>query len=562
MFGSADRVKDEPVGNPERYVYEDEDREPLFRVSRVTYESGKKSFYQNGADGRGGWGKGKGAMKDVRLVLWKLPVVLKAIKKRRTIHLTEGEKDAAALSEVGEIATCHPMGAGKWRAEYTQALTGAAQVVVWADRDAAGYRCANQRLTALLAADIPARAMLPIPDFKGADVCDHLAAGHTPQDGKPVSLDALLTLADDSTESVGDHVLRDVRRLFLASEETVTDHLDSLRSDDDVMALGDPEFIIDGWVPRGFFTVVFGEPGVKKTFALLGMSRAVRRGTRWQDNKTVKGSVLFYQGEGLEQLKPRIRAWDSRYPLREDQSMAAGAHTDAFVDLTKPEGVAAVARTVRGYEKQTGSAVEMLVIDPLVEFMTGEENGEGMDKATRGLRALALHLNIAVVVGHHTNAVGGRARGADFHRMRAGSHIHMEELDDGLVGMYQQKQKNSERMALIMEPVEHAESLVLEWHENLPATAYTMLRESGRRRNKVEAKSSENNSKRKEAEALLLAAIKDTPGLSRTALLKRVVRKGIGKTFLEQVLDVLTGPDIARVRLKEGARHAQLHYLA
>lgn len=302
------------------------------------------------------------------------------------------------------------MGAGKWHPRYTESLDGAVEVVVWADRDAAGYRCAAQRLSALQNAGVAARAVLPVPDGKGSDAFDHLAAGHRVKDAIPTTFGELERLASAGDESAdADETLTRVKQLFLEVDDQAHDHLGSLRSDDDVMAMPDPEYIIDGWVPRGVYTVLYGEPGVKKTFALLGMSRAVRRGTRWQDHKTTRGSVIFYQGEGLEQLKPRIRAWDSRYPLRKGQSMTPGAHTDHFADLTRPEGVAAVIRTVRGYEQANGTKVEMVVIDPLVEFMTGDENGEGMERATRGLRALAKLQNIAVVVGHHTNASGDRA---------------------------------------------------------------------------------------------------------------------------------------------------------
>lgn len=201
LFEPGVRIEDKPLKR-ERYVYTDEDGEPLFRVTKVLHESGKKDFFQQGADGRGGWRKGKGAMKAVRLVLWKLPEVEAAIASGKVIHSTEGEKDTQALIDAGEVATCHPMGAGKWHPRYTEALEGAAEVVVWADRDAAGYRCAAQRLSALQKAGIPARAVLPIPEGKGADAFDHLAAGHTVKAAKPISLVELEALTAEAAELV------------------------------------------------------------------------------------------------------------------------------------------------------------------------------------------------------------------------------------------------------------------------------------------------------------------------------------------------------------------------
>lgn len=195
------------VVDTKKYIYTDEKKKPLFRVKKLTLANGKKQFHQSGANGKGGWrkvvrdGEGKVVerpMDGVRLVLWRLPMVLRAVSDGAEIHLAEGEKDVVALAKAGVAATCHPMGAGKWRDEYTQSLTGAASVVVWADRDPAGYACAHRRLSALLGAGIPARACLPIPDHKGADAFDHLAAGHSPSDGKPVTLEELELLGTQS----------------------------------------------------------------------------------------------------------------------------------------------------------------------------------------------------------------------------------------------------------------------------------------------------------------------------------------------------------------------------
>lgn len=547
------------VVDVDRYVYRDEEGNPLFRVVKERLANGKKRFRQAGSNGQDGWRKGKRPMEGVRLVLWRLPKLQSAIGEGTEIHLSEGEKDVVALAEAGVFATCHPMGAGKWRPEYTASLAGAASVVVWADRDGPGYRCAHQRLSALLAAGLPATARLPLPEHKGADVFDHLEAGHSPADGKPVTLEELAALVEGAQRGDGeDRVLRDIRALVLASNDAARDHMGDIVDDEGLADIPAPEFIIDQWVPRGVYTVLYGEPGVKKTFAMLGMSRAVRRGTRWQDHKTRKGAVLFYQGEGLAQLKNRAAAWDSKYPLRKDQSMEPGGFLERFVDLTKPQGVAAIVRTVRRFEEANQTKVELLVVDPLVEFMTGDENGEGMDLATKGLRALAMYLDIGVVVGHHTNASGERARGADFHRMRAGAFMPMEELGDEQVGIWQKKQKNAEQVAVILDVVEHADSLVLEWVENLPVSAYAILKESEKKHRKETGQAKVEDAKRKKAGSLLLAAIEDKPGSSQTALLRACKGRGVGAEFLVQTLEQMVKSDV--VRVEKGPRDAQLHY--
>ena len=67
-----------------------------------------------------------------RRVLYSLPRVIEAVAAGRTIYVVEGEKDVHAIERAGEVATCNPGGAGKWREDYSAALAGAKVVV--ADR--------------------------------------------------------------------------------------------------------------------------------------------------------------------------------------------------------------------------------------------------------------------------------------------------------------------------------------------------------------------------------------------------------------------------------------------
>jgi DNA primase len=70
-------------------------------------------------------------------VLYRLPAVIEAAKLGKTIFLVGGEKDVHALERCGCVATCNPMGAGKWRKEYGKPLRGA-RVVVIPDADPVG----------------------------------------------------------------------------------------------------------------------------------------------------------------------------------------------------------------------------------------------------------------------------------------------------------------------------------------------------------------------------------------------------------------------------------------
>lgn len=149
------------------YDYEDEHGALLFQVVR---REGKQ-FVQRRPDGRGGWvWKGNS-----RRVLFRLPRVLEAVKAGETVYIAEGEKDVLALEAAGVVATCNPMGAGKWRETYTKALKGA-NVVVIRDRDKEGHAHADKIAKAV---EGVAASVRIVEAVDGKDAADHLAAGKT-----------------------------------------------------------------------------------------------------------------------------------------------------------------------------------------------------------------------------------------------------------------------------------------------------------------------------------------------------------------------------------------------
>lgn len=149
------------------YPYHDAAGAILFEVVRFK----PKSFSQRRPDGT--WG-----LRGVTPVIYHLPEVIKAIAAGATILVAEGEKDADNLRAMGFIATTNPMGSLKWRPSYTDSLTGAKQVVIFADNDAPGRKHARQVAQSLYDAGVPAK-VIEMPDSTIKDVSDWINAGLT-----------------------------------------------------------------------------------------------------------------------------------------------------------------------------------------------------------------------------------------------------------------------------------------------------------------------------------------------------------------------------------------------
>lgn len=110
-----------------------------------------------------------------RRVLYRLPSVLQAISEGQTIYLVEGEKDVHTIETYGQVGTCNPGGAGKWRSEYNDSLRNA-HVVVVADIDHSGVGLRHARQVAAQLERYAASVTLVQP-AAGKDTTDHHTAG-------------------------------------------------------------------------------------------------------------------------------------------------------------------------------------------------------------------------------------------------------------------------------------------------------------------------------------------------------------------------------------------------
>lgn len=213
-----------PHGPGAEYAYRDETGAMLFRVVRGSGEEGVPRFYQQSADGSGGWKKGQGAMKGVRRVLYRLPQLL-AADPSDPVFVCEGEKDADNLAQFGVVTTTNPGGAGKWGdcekkgdSRFSEPLRGRS-IVILPDNDDVGRKHAKDVATRLGAVAASIRVVkLPGLPVKG-DVSDWIRSGGTSEDllahvaegdihGTPSgSLDRSDTSGDGETKS-GSHAKR------------------------------------------------------------------------------------------------------------------------------------------------------------------------------------------------------------------------------------------------------------------------------------------------------------------------------------------------------------------
>jgi hypothetical protein len=150
-------------------------REPAGKVlhETVRYKDPKK-FSQRRPIGNGEY---VWSLKGITPVLYRLPELL-AADPALPVWIAEGEKDVENLRAKGQVSTCNPMGALKWRDHYSESLRGRTCYIL-PDNDEDGRKHAQQ-----VAQSLQGKAALvqivEISDLPAkGDVSDFLAAGGT-----------------------------------------------------------------------------------------------------------------------------------------------------------------------------------------------------------------------------------------------------------------------------------------------------------------------------------------------------------------------------------------------
>ena len=223
----------------------------------------------------------KCACPEVRHVLYHFPQLIEAVALGRSVYVSEGEKDVHALEGAGAVATCNPGGAGKWRREYGPAFRGA-RVRVVADRDAPGLAHAQQVAAAL---EGIALSVEIVQARAGKDAADHIAAGHTLEDFKPVTPDEMTPLESNEVAPP-----EEVEPLYDPQAIQFGRYMDT----------EPPErrMIVGGWLPLGVVGLLVSMGGLGKSRLLYQLCLSVVTGMPFLGMAIQSvGSVLYIAAE-------------------------------------------------------------------------------------------------------------------------------------------------------------------------------------------------------------------------------------------------------------------------
>lgn len=415
LFNEKVSTKSERVAS---YKYTDETGALLYEVVRFE----PKDFRQRVPDA-GGW---RWSLNGVRRVLYRLPEVLAALGEGRRVFIVEGEKDADAFFERGEVATCNSGGAGKWRDEFAAVFRGATVVVV-ADKDATGRQHAKTVGDSLRG--VAATCMIVEPK-EGKDSFDHFRAGYNPNEFIDVGELELEQQDEDSENAV-------LGRLLTTAQ---------------LIELPAPTYIIDKLLVSDSIALIYGQPSAGKSFLALDWALSIASGQPWMEHSVVQGPVLYIVAEGLSGIGQRVIAWQAE---RGAEVGEVSWHPQA-INLLDVGAVDELAAAVDAIQPVA------VFVDTLARSMPGaDENASiSMSQVIEVLDRLRTLTRASVVAVHHTPKDGSSPRGHS--SLLGGVQTAIKVVkEDGDITVSVEKQKDDAEIALKLRMRQSENSVVL-----------------------------------------------------------------------------------------------------
>lgn len=357
------------------WTYQDRVGNPYMIVDRIEKPSGK-SFSQRLP------GAVKPGIGNTAPAIYRFPQVIAAVEAGEEVWIVEGEKCVHAAERLGVVATTNPMGAGKWRDYMGKWFTegkGCSRANIVIDNDEAGRQHAAQIAVNLRGYGVPVSTWQVALDDEKADLYDHMRAGYTINDLRPVKLNRL-------------------RPPGIPLEELMGIEYPPIR------------WAVRGLLPTGF-SILGGPPKQAKSLVALDIALGVSHGGRALSQlECEQGSVLYLSldNDSERRLQHRVNYLlsDSLDPTRPIEF-----HTEW------PTGDAAISACQEWVEDEVDEQRDplLIVVDTMGKVEPNYEEGSNAYLAsTANLSRWSKFANdndVCVLAIHHDRKSGVRKQG-------------------------------------------------------------------------------------------------------------------------------------------------------
>ncbi len=202
------------------------------------------------------------------------------------------------------------------------------------------------------------------------------------------------------------------------------------------------QWLVEKYIEANAMVILFGEPGVGKSFVALDMACCIATGEAWQGLPVKQGSVFYIAGEGHAGIGRRLGAWCKHRGVKLENIMVS----NTAVALTEEESVMTVVRMIRRLISEHGTPA-LIVVDTLARNFGGldENSNKDMGLFVQHMDRLKHELQTTVLIVHHTGQGNkDRARGASALKGAVDIEHRVEARAGGAIALQTTKMKDAE----------------------------------------------------------------------------------------------------------------------
>jgi len=162
-------------------------------------------------------------------------------------------------------------------------------------------------------------------------------------------------------------------------------------------SIPDLEWVIDGWIPKGGLTMIFGPPKSGKSFIVMALVLALDHGERWLGHPVVdRCRSLYVALEGRSGLKIRSEAWHEHFG--HDVEAGQSLIQTGRVNLAEYEHTDAIIEAV------IENDIEVVIFDTLARATAGieENSAKDMGRVIGEADRIREETGATVILVHHT----------------------------------------------------------------------------------------------------------------------------------------------------------------
>ena len=217
----------------------------------------------------------------------------------------------------------------------------------------------------------------------------------------------------------------------------------AFRTVDEVLAqAGAVEWLIDGLLPEGGFTSVFGDPATGKSFLALDLALHIAAGREWCGKAVRQGAALYIAGEGHAGMGQRIQAWGIHHGVDVADLPLFVSNSGVLIDTT--DGAKMLEEALDALPREHWPP-RLVVIDTRSRCLDGDEaSTQDMARFINNLDLTLPEMTTKLTVHHAGHANKDRSRGTSSWLAALDTEFRVEKRPDGQVVLSTTKMKDAE----------------------------------------------------------------------------------------------------------------------